>query len=288
MHKSLACLPVGVVVVLYHPASTHIERLYALAHEVRGVIVDNSENSVFDSSRVGKMEYLKMEHNYGIAKAQNVGIATLRNYKDIEYIVLLDQDSNYDSSFVMRLYDVFAISLVHNSRLATMGALIVDECSKLASSSLFHRYNCNNESICTVREIISSGSILRCDALAEIGLMDESLFIDFVDFEWCWRARSKGFLVARNAQVSLPHNVGRRTYRLFGYEIIISAPERYYYQYRNLLWLVRRNYVPLQWKLATTIKYALRLFYVPMLVGLSTYIHIFRGIRDGFRRCTTN
>lgn len=281
MSDTLINLPVGIVVVLYQPNTQQLKRLYTLAQVAKGVIVDNSENRAFDSSRVGNMEYMPMHHNCGIAKAQNTGITALLERKDIDYIVFLDQDSDYDYKVVRQLYDAFSEGLKHNSTMAAMGASIIDECSNRASSSLFHRLDYGIDNLCEVREIISSGSILLADALADIGLMDENLFIDFVDFEWCWRAKAKGYTIFRNSQVTLRHTVGRRTFRFCGYEVIISAPERYYYQYRNLLWLSSRSYVPLQWKFATITKYALRFFYVPMLNGVKTYSHILKGIKDG-------
>lgn len=284
MSDILTNLPIGIVVVLFRPNTRQLERLYELAQVAKGVIVDNSETSAFDTSRTGKMEYMPMHHNCGIAKAQNVGITSLLTRRDIKYIVLLDQDSAYDENVVCHLYDAFSQGLARNDSMAAMGALIVDECSDRTQSSLFHRYDYGIDGLCEVREIISSGSILRADVVADIGLMDESLFIDFVDFDWCWRARSKGYTIFRSAKVALRHTVGRCTLRFCGYEVIISAPKRYYYQYRNLLWLSSRSYVPLQWKFSTIIKYALRFFYVPMIIGPSSYRYILKGIKDGLFR----
>jgi rhamnosyltransferase len=38
---------------------------------------------------------------------------------------------------------------------------------------------------------LSSGFFYSREVIEKIGLKNEDLFIDLVDWEWCWRARSK-------------------------------------------------------------------------------------------------
>ena len=114
--------------------------------------------------------------------------------------------------------------------------------------------------------------------------MDALLFIDYVDFEHCWRANSKGYVCGITQNVTLPHKVGNNELHFpHGYRVIISAPFRYYYQYRNWLWLCRRNYVPKQWKINTCIKFMLRIVYFPFAVNDWKLIekYMFKGINDG-------
>jgi rhamnosyltransferase len=68
--------------------------------------------------------------------------------------------------------------------------------------------------------------------------------------------------------------------------IILSSPGRYFYQFRNYLWLVRRKYVPLQWKIAMGIKYAARFIYFPLCIpsGVACWKNMLKGIRAGFKR----
>lgn len=86
-------------------------------------------------------------------------------------------------------------------------------------------------------------------SLLEIGGLDESLFIDGVDFEWCCRAQSKGYVVGQTTKLTLTHKVGQKDFRIGKYQSIISAPFRYYYQCRNYVWLCRRKYVPKSYKI---------------------------------------
>jgi len=41
--------------------------------------------------------------------------------------------------------------------------------------------------------LIASGCLIPADVLRDVGLMDDALFIDHVDTDWCMRARARGY-----------------------------------------------------------------------------------------------
>ncbi|MBC7320572.1 hypothetical protein H5T89_07980 [bacterium] len=67
--------------------------------------------------------------------------------------------------------------------------------------------------------------------------MREDLFIDWVDMEWCWRARKKGYKLIGNADVTVYHQHGESSVRFLGKDITIRKPWRYYYTIRNGIYL---------------------------------------------------
>ena len=71
--------------------------------------------------------------------------------------------------------------------------------------------------------------------------MDEDLFIDWVDLEWCWRARHKGYQVIGSGDVEVSHSLGD-TSRNIGYrEVNLRSPLRHYYITRNAFSLALRT-----------------------------------------------
>ena len=52
---------------------------------------------------------------------------------------------------------------------------------------------------------------MHLDALASIGAMKESYFIDNIDLEWCFRAKSKGYELIGTDQAVLYHAIGERS-----------------------------------------------------------------------------
>jgi rhamnosyltransferase len=89
---------------------------------------------------------------------------------------------------------------------------------------------------------MTSGSMMPASAMNEVGPFDESLFMDYVDIEFCLRARRKRMLILQSSAV-LFHSLGRTTYhRLFGLAFGAtnhSAARRYYITRNRLILLMR-------------------------------------------------
>jgi rhamnosyltransferase len=78
----------------------------------------------------------------------------------------------------------------------------------------------------------------------QLGGFDDLLFIDLVDYEYCYRARVNGFKLIQFSNVFITHNVGIEVYRssikslfLVRKKKSIHSPLRCYYMYRNMLYL---------------------------------------------------
>jgi rhamnosyltransferase len=78
-------------------------------------------------------------------------------------------------------------------------------------------------------------------AAVEVGGFDESLFIDYVDHEFCLRLRQHGYQVMETTRALLIHSLGALEVRRFGpLRLLIThhSPARRYYMSRNriLVW----------------------------------------------------
>ena len=79
----------------------------------------------------------------------------------------------------------------------------------------------------------------------------------------------------------MSHRVGEGDYSFLGFPIIKSSPFRYYFIFRNTLRLLKRNYVPFDWKLKRTIRCVGTVIYI----GLSTN---FKGVKKrNNEKCVT-
>lgn len=258
---------IAIVIILYHPSAedtdfvTHIGELY------HTVVVDNSIE------------------NKGIAEAQNLGLQAILRQESITHVVFLDQDSRVADDYPLAIAREFD-RIAETQRLAMLGPSVDNSETGEEYKSVIHKDQVTDIGFIPRREIISSGSCTTIECLRDVGLNDERLFIDYVDFEWCWRANSKGYVCGITPRLNISHHVGQKTINLFGYLIIISAPRRYFYQFRNYLWLVRRKYVPLQWKIATGVKFAARLVYFPLCIpsGFACWKNMLKGIRAGLKK----
>lgn len=273
----------ALIVVLFHPSPEDLEQLRRLAELWPGCIVDNSEEPCFGTPDVGRMHYVCNGENLGIAEAQAIGIRHLLENGSPTHMVMLDQDSRIPDDYPRLIAGQYERIRASHPSLALLGPTLVRIGSGEEYRSAIHRDKPADEGFIERRDVVSTGSCIATDILRRVGLPDSRLFIDYVDYEWCWRAEAKGHVCGITSRLTIGHRVGQRELKLGAYRVIISAPRRYFFQYRNYLWLLRRRYVPLQWKMATGIKFVARLAYFPLLVrgGRRCWHFMWRGIREG-------
>jgi rhamnosyltransferase len=100
--------------------------------------------------------------------------------------------------------------------------------------------------------LVASGMLIPLRVIETIGDMEEGLFIDQVDTEWCLRARSKGYSVFGACGAILEHRLGETAPRVWTgrwRRLPRHKPFRYYYIFRNTIMVSRRPYVSAKWVL---------------------------------------
>ena len=276
---------IAIVVVLYNPSEKDLLNVMHFSALYNGAIVDNSSTAHFSVSTVNRMRYFSLGHNAGIAKAQNTGLEWLLQSEDVEYVVFMDQDSRFTDDYPERITEEYIAVKNGGIKLSAIGPTVMQKETGETYRSVIHKEQVVNEHFILKKHIISSGCCVHRSSFESIGLLEEELFIDFVDDEWCWRGNARGLACGITPQLSIAHKVGQREVHIGKYIISISAPQRYYYQYRNYLWLIRRKYVPRQWKMAYGVKFAARFLYFPFLIkgGGKCWKFMARGILDGIR-----
>lgn len=274
---------IGVVIIVFHPNARLLEsKLKKLGNDVAVVVVDNTPNETINIEQAN-ITYIPLYENTGIANAQNVGIGNILD-RGCTHVVFFDQDSDFTEKYVRSIVDEYERISTVRKNLFLLGPTVINKTNGEEYRSVIHSDKKADQGFIEKREIISSGSCVSVDKLNQVGVMDARLFIDYVDFEHCWRANSKGYMCGITQNVTLPHKVGNNELHFpHGYRVIISAPFRYYYQYRNWLWLCRKGYVPRQWKINTCIKFMSRIIYFPFVVNEWKAIekNMFKGIHDG-------
>ncbi|MDR7078836.1 rhamnosyltransferase [Neobacillus niacini] len=251
-------------------------------------IVDNSDQPVnhdflIEKEQVDKIEWVSLNENLGIGAAHNVGIK-LAIEQNFEGILLLDQDSNPPEHLVNTLVDGVQFLKKQGVKIACLGPDIFNKNTNENYKPLLNKGIELSEDFVEKDVLISSGKLLVADAVKDIGMMDESLFIDLVDFEWCWRAKKYGYRVFSSKRARMGHMVGQKNVKILKvYNLLIPSPIRHYYQFRNTLFLLKRDYVPTYWKFKALIERGIEFFLYPIFVSprLGRIRYIVRGIRDG-------
>ena len=248
------------VIVCYEPERSPLAVLVAgLQRErVQVLLVDNSEHrqgreTVRAVAAEGGAAVVANDGNAGVAAAHNVGIRRAVRL-GFDHVLLLDQDSELAPGSVQRLADAYRTLTAAGERVAAVGPSCADARSglvfpfaRLRRLRMERLTPAPGQAVeCDI--LISSGCFISLNALREIGEMDERLFIDFVDVEWCVRARSLGWKVHGVADAHMRHRLGDGTFRVLGRVIPVHGPARYYFLTRNALLLARKPFLTWRWR----------------------------------------
>ena len=248
------------VVVTYFPDLAQLRRsLRAIVGQVKAVVVvDNGSTDDACGSLVsgvgGYVHCIQLDENLGIAAAQNRGVLWARS-QGADYILLFDQDSEPAADMVRRLA-VTALELAAKSVPVALLAPNYTDGRQSQHIPFMHIvagrprwFGCDGPDLLPeITTAIASGSLIPIETLDRVGLMRESMFIDLVDIEWCFRARAAGYRAFGVCDARLSHSLGESPKRVFGRALATHSPTRNYYFYRNAIWLFRQNYVPAVWK----------------------------------------
>ncbi|RQX84459.1 glycosyltransferase family 2 protein [Burkholderia anthina] len=279
------------MIVFYRPDHGCVARANRLADVWPCVVVDNTE-SASTPTALGldaRIDYIANGANLGIATALNQGIERLIA-AGCRSALLFDQDSEPSHKLLVELPRTLAVERKRNPCVALVGPAYED--ARLGGVAPFVRFGYlklrrvlpEGLQPIEVDFLITSGSCVNLDVWRDIGPMDDALFIDFVDLEWCVRARSKGYSVLGAPALRLTHELGGEPVKVFGRSYPGHGPVRHYYLFRNAIALIRRTYVPWSWKTTELVKMPVRLviyalFMQPRLAHLRlSLLGIWHGI----------
>ncbi|QGZ60794.1 glycosyltransferase family 2 protein [Paraburkholderia acidisoli] len=259
----------GIVVVFYRPDEACVARANRLAAFGHCVVIDNTERERAAAHNVqpaldAAITYVANGENRGIATALNQGVEILLR-ADCRVALLFDQDSEPGEVLLRDLPATMRREIDAGRHFALIGPAYED--GRLGGTAAFVRFGFpalqriapEGSQLIDVDFLITSGSCVNLGAWATIGPMDDALFIDFVDLEWCVRARAAGFRVAGVPWLRLTHELGGEPVKFLGRTYPGHSPLRHYYLFRNAVALMKRSYVPWQWKANELLKMPFRL-----------------------------
>lgn len=259
---------IGCIIVLYNPNISLLfnilDKIYFQVQKI--YIVDNSEiDYSLDFSKYNNVVFEKIGSNIGIASAQNLGLYYLKDY---DYALFLDQDSIPTDDLVSKLLNNYDFLVEKKFKVGAVGPRPFNRGENKKYEGTIKKGKRIFGNITEVGELISSSSLISMSNFEKVGHLEDGLFIDAVDHEWCWRAKAIGnyrFFIIED--VLLSHQLGEGDKNFLGVNVHIPAPIRTYYQFRNFIKLFSRSYVPLYWKFSNGIKFLMKYFYYSIFLN---------------------
>ena len=280
------------LIVTYNPERELLRKnIEALLPQVAGLLViDNaSGNRAEIRELAGRAEYtgrirlIENPKNTGLPVNYNRA-ARIAEQEGAEWLLIMDQDTVVPPDLIEKYQN-------HTGReeVALISPVILDRNNPGAKA----RLQALPKEDCTVVErCISSASLNRVRTIRELGGFDEKLFIDWVDYDYCYNVRAHGYQILRVNGAVVDHRLGdgqARKIPVLGRNILVrpNAPIRVYYVNRNQIY-VRRKYkgvveIPAKGNGAPSllIKGIIRAFFYDR--KLLRCKMVIRGVRDGLR-----
>lgn len=253
-----------------------------------GVEIFLVENSLIIDSSCDELniKHIHNRNNNGLAGGLNAGIKSAIN-DGADFLLLLDQDTilNVES---LKEYMLESTRLLRDKKIACCGPAFID--LKFGKKHGFANYGFlkinakpSNSSAVACLYLMTSCTMIRKDVFDEVGLMDETLFIDYIDIEWCLRAKSMGYRILGLSRFEFLHNVGDSVKNILWFNAPVHNQFRLYFQTRNLIYLFRRGYIPFYWKVCEAL-YGFRRTFFYIIISSKNLFVVLKGLQDGFKR----
>jgi rhamnosyltransferase len=242
------------VVILYNPNDSVYDNIITYSHNIDKLfVIDNSEKSYAIINKIRTIEnvkYIKNEENMGISYSLNLVLKYVN--KQYDYLLTMDQDSFFTANDIKKYiektqtyFDESIIAIVPNINSVQRGV---------------------RKGIEVVERCITSGSIVDINKANFIGGWDEELFIDEVDYEFCYRANEKGFHTLCVLDVSMNTRFGDEKEYMFLGMFKCSATNhnyiRQYYIARNRLYNMNRHPQCKVFTMKTALKWIIKIIIV--------------------------
>lgn len=269
------------MVTLYNSEQHIIHRIGTYIQQVDKLyVVDNSEKANAELIKAIKnsyhtVQYISNEGNEGIAYALNVGAsAAIRD--GYEYLLMMDDDSEAPADLVAQL-----VAIAAKPDWGQVGIVAAQSDPKGQGTREVEALTA-----------ITSGSLLNLSAYQAVGPFIDELFIDWVDHEYCFRLREKGYCVLIANQVRLNHRLGlflqKKLFGLVPVRWRSHSPTRLYYKFRNSLYVLNLYRRQLPYSFVVPVYYELirdvgKVLFVEQ--EKRTYLKLIsRGVADAAKR----
>ena len=246
-------------------------------------LVNNSKEEI--SPFFQSMKVINFGQNKGIAQAQFTGMewAFLENESD--FVLQMDQDSVPSHDLIENLLESWETLASINEKVGLIGSQDIDKDTLVASQAKINKgRQIGKTGLIQVIEILSSGSLIPKSTFFKVGGPDPKLFIDLVDFDYCWRIRASGLKVIKNPTSKIFHKLGDGQVKVFGFlSVGLPKPFRHYYSVRNTVYLILNGKAPLFWRVTNIFKVLFKLLVYPITLpqGKERLLFILKGLKDG-------
>ncbi|WP_318513956.1 glycosyltransferase [Photobacterium leiognathi] len=240
-------MKVTALVTLFYPEISNVINIKELSAQVdRVILLDNTPDK--DNSELFfdlNVEYIFNSGNLGLSSAFNEGLRQIKE-KTSEFVIFFDQDSTISKGHIRKLIEDFEL-LSKEYKIGCIGPAYHDSNSNKVIENKDKDYL--KDDLYSVQSLITSSLLTKYEILEDISGWNESIFLDYADWDLCWRMKEKNYILVLDSRITLNHSLGDSAVNIGNLSFPKYSPVREYYRIRDSLKLARTNYVPFKYKL---------------------------------------
>lgn len=236
---------VAAIIVCFHPDSEKLTRLMvSVAESVDEIILFNNgglEESFLPVVPTRVSVRTRGGVNLGLASALNLASESAWQ-SGCRYAVTFDQDSYPEKSLIAMLLAELQDWQGRGHRVAAIGPQLIDvrndgrRTSRFVQISRLDSKNLVDDGTQEVSLLITSGCLFELEAWQNGVRFDDRLFIDYVDFNWCWRLVGRGYKLLGTTKARMHHELSSGIKPLGRLMLTKYSPVRRYFQCRNAVY----------------------------------------------------
>lgn len=237
----------------------------------------------------GRIFLLRNNSNLGLARSYNKGVQIARQIS-ADFILLLDQDSMIHPDTMKMLMESY--DELRGLKVGAIGCTNV-QFNTMVSKKQGEPWGLKPKGYVELglsQEVFlkeNSGLLVPMERFEEVGMFNESFFLDGVDYDFCLSLREHGYKVFRSKYAFISQSAGIETkLSLIGREFKYTArgPERTYSIMESYLMLLKFHRSMQKFLIPKfAVDFALLCFRITFLYGekMNHYAQMFRGLING-------
>ncbi len=200
------------------------------------------DKEVLDS--IGQIVLIKSEKNYGFAEGNNIGIRFALNYLDPDYVLLLNNDTFVETTFLQYLVDIAetdeAVGIVgpkvyyyHKPEIINSAGVLMNWPSGIGTNLGIGDIDRGQfDRVLDLDALIGVCLLVRTSLFKKIGYLDKKFFLLLEETDFCIRAKKSNFRIIFHPKSKVYHKEG------FSGKL---NPSSLYFTSRNRLFLIRKH-----------------------------------------------
>jgi rhamnosyltransferase len=291
---------VAAIIVLYFPNEVLLDGLLNSLNNTLShlIVIDNTPSNKqmnislnWFKSKKYDVEYHSLGDNFGVAKAQNIGIKLAIDHK-CDHVILFDQDSTASEGMIEKLLSEEQSLLAKGFNVGSVGPVFIDKKTRefakvIRYGNIFtNRISVTDHDLNPIKAdyLVSSGSLIRASVLRDVGVMFEDLFIDWVDIEWALRAGNLGYVHFVIPKAIMMHCIGDDFIDVGMRKVNLHSDVRHYYIVRNACHLLLNKMMGRRFRTNVFLKIPIYFLFFSLTSKSKIYSIkiLLRALSDGF------